>query len=225
MRRLTRSEAPAPAGDGTPRQVRLDLGEPAARCQFPAKGAVPDGFGYRADLIPPDREEALVSAIRELPFRPFDFHGHPGNRRVVSFGLRYDYTGGELRPAPDIPAFLLPLRERAAALADVPAAALVHALVTEYAPGAGIGWHRDRPVFDLVIGISLLAACRLRLRRKIGPGWQRAAILLEPRSAYLLRGAVRWDWQHSIAPMEVTRYSITFRSLKGPAGRRRQSHG
>lgn len=88
-------------------------------------------------------------------------------------------------------------------------------------PAPEVGWHRDRPVFDLVIGISLLAPCRLRLRRKAGTGWQRAAVLLEPRSAYLLRRAIRWEWQHSIAPMDVTRYSITFRSLKAPAGGRR----
>jgi alkylated DNA repair dioxygenase AlkB len=218
MRRSARPGAAAQAGDGTPRQARLDLGEPAARRPFSTKGPIPDGFAYRAGLIPPDQEDALIGAIRELPFKPFAFHGHLGNRRVVSFGLRYDYAGGELRPASDIPAFLLPLRELAAALAGVPAAALIHALVTEYAPGAGIGWHRDRPVFDLVVGISLLAPCRLRLRRKVGTGWQRAAVLLEPRSAYLLRGAVRWAWQHSIAPMEVTRYSITFRSLKDPGG-------
>jgi alkylated DNA repair dioxygenase AlkB len=89
---------------------------------------------------------------------------------------------------------------------------LEHALVTEYAPGAGIGWHRDRPVFADVIGISLLAPCRFRLRRKQGETWQRAALDLAPRSTYLLRGPVRYEWQHSIVPMEELRYSVTFRS-------------
>jgi alkylated DNA repair dioxygenase AlkB len=106
------------------------------------------------------------------------------------------------------------LRDRAAAFAEISPAAFEHALVTEYAPGAGIGWHRDRPVFDDIVGISLGAPCRFRLRRKHGASWERAAIELAPRSAYLLRGPVRREWEHSIPPLDRLRYSVTFRSVK-----------
>jgi alkylated DNA repair dioxygenase AlkB len=135
----------------------------------------------------------------------------------VSFGWHYDFASSRVRPASDMPDFLLPLRDKAAALADIAPEALEHALVTEYMPGAGIGWHRDRPVFDDVIGISLGAACRFRLRRKQGAKWERAAIELAPRSAYLLRGPVRREWEHSIPPLDRLRYSVTFRSVKASA--------
>jgi alkylated DNA repair dioxygenase AlkB len=173
---------------------------------------LPEGLVYRADLISREQETALIEQIAMLPFRPFEFHGYLGNRRTVSFGFRYDFGDHRVHEAEPVPDFLLPMRQRAAEFAGVAAADLVHALVTEYAPGAGIGWHRDRPVFEDVIGISLAAPCRFRLRRKRGHGWERAALNLGPRSAYLLRGPVRYEWQHSIAPMEELRYSITFRS-------------
>jgi alkylated DNA repair dioxygenase AlkB len=173
---------------------------------------LPEGLVYRADLISREQETALIEQIAMLPFRPFEFHGYLGNRRTVSFGFRYDFGDHRVHEAEPVPDFLLPMRQRAAEFAGVAAADLVHALVTEYAPGAGIGWHRDRPVFEDVIGISLAAPCRFRLRRKRGHGWERAALTLGPRSAYLLRGPVRYEWQHSIAPMDELRYSITFRS-------------
>jgi alkylated DNA repair dioxygenase AlkB len=116
--------------------------------------------------------------------------------------------------AQEIPGFLLPLREKAAAFAGLSAEELEHVLVAEYRPGAGIGWHRDRPAFGDVIGVSLVSACRFRLRRKSGTGWERAALRVEPRSVYLLRGPVRWEWQHSIPPGEQLRYSVTFRSVR-----------
>ena len=178
---------------------------------------LPDGFEYRPGLVSPEDEADLIEAFRALDFRPFEFHGYFGNRRTVSFGWHYDFASSRVRPASDMPDFLLRLCDWAAAFARLPAAALEHALVIEYAPGAGIGWHRDRPVFDDVIGISLGAPCRFRLRRKQGNIWQRAAIELQPRSAYLLRGPVRREWEHSIPPLEQLRYSVTFRSLKPSA--------
>lgn len=184
--------------------LQLTLLEPAP--------ALPEGLKYRGDLVSPAEETALIEDIAVLPFRPFEFHGYLGNRRTVSFGFRYDYSDRAVHAAAPIPSFLLPLRDRAADFAGIDADELQHALVTEYARGAGIGWHRDRPVFADVIGVSLLAPCRFRLRRKDGDKWQRAALDLAPRSAYLLRGPVRHDWQHSIAPMEDLRYSVTFRS-------------
>jgi alkylated DNA repair dioxygenase AlkB len=186
--------------------TQLDLLEPAP--------SLPAGLDYRTDFLSPNQESALLARVRALDFREFEFHGYQGKRRVVSFGFRYDFNDAKLRPAEDIPAFLLPLRELAAALAGIPAAALVQALVSEYAPGAGIGWHRDRPVFDKVIGISLVSPCRFRLRRRTNTGWERASLILAPRSAYLLQGSVRTVWEHSIPAAEQLRYSITFRSMK-----------
>ena len=173
-----------------------------------------DGLRYSAELIDMAAEAALIDKIGDLPFRAFEFQGFLGKRRTVSFGMHYDFNGHGLGAADPIPDWLLPTRRHAAAFAGVAEDLLQHVLVTEYAPGAGIGWHRDRPVFGRVIGISLLAPARLRFRRRDGDRWQRAVMLLEPRSAYLLSGPARRDWEHSIAPMEALRYSLTFRSLR-----------
>jgi alkylated DNA repair dioxygenase AlkB len=132
---------------------------------------------------------------------------------VRSFGWRYAFDGSGLHRDEPIPESFLPLRERAACFAGIDATALEHVLVTEYAPGAGIGWHRDRSVFGETIGISLLAGCRLRFRRRIGGTWQRAELFAEPRSIYLLRGPARSEWEHSIPAVERLRYSITLRTL------------
>jgi alkylated DNA repair dioxygenase AlkB len=142
-------------------------------------------------LLSETEETALVRQFAELPFREFEFHGFQGKRRVVSFGWRYDFGGGGLRKAEDIPAFLHPVRAEAAAFAGIPAAKLEHALLTEYPPGATIGWHKDRAVFGRVIGVSLDARCTFRFRRKAGAKWQRASFTAEPRSAYLLDGPAR----------------------------------
>src|SRR5687768_14832318 len=110
---------------------------------------VPDGLRYQRELFDSADEQALIDRVRELPFKEFEFHGYLGKRRVVSFGWHYEFSGaGRLRKADDIPEFLLPLRRRAAAFAKLKPEELQHVLVIEYAPGAGIGWHRDKPVFD-----------------------------------------------------------------------------
>jgi len=174
----------------------------------------PEGFVYRPDFLSAAEEQELAVHLAALDFRPFQFHGFEGARRVVSFGWRYDFNQGGLKPAPPFPGWLAPFRDRAAAFAGVPEAEVAHALLTEYAPGAGIGWHRDRPQFEDVVGISLLAPCRLRFRLREGEGWRRAAADVAPRSAYLLRGPARRLWEHSIAPMATLRYSITFRTFR-----------
>jgi alkylated DNA repair dioxygenase AlkB len=155
-----------------------------------------------------------MSTLERLPFREFEFRGFLGKRRTVSFGWRYDFNVRELQPTGIIQTSLLALRQKVAEFAGRPADGLQHALVTEYSPGAGIGWHKDRPEFADVIGVSLGAPCLLRFRRKQGMRWERASIKLQPRSAYLLRGSARWDWQHSIPAVDTLRYSITFRSLR-----------
>ena len=176
--------------------------------------APPEGFLYQADVLPPEEERGLVEHIRELPLKEFEFHGYVGKRRVLSYGWHYDFGERTLRQTDEIPGFLLPLRERAAAFAGVAPGDLPHALVTEYGPGAAIGWHRDKGVFGDVIGISLLSPCVFRLRRKAGSKWERYSLTAEPRSAYLLRGASRTEWEHSIPAVDALRYSITFRTLR-----------
>ena len=175
--------------------------------------ALPEGFRYQPELIAPHAERTLLDEVRGLPFREFRFHGYVGKRRVISYGWRYDFDDRELRQADDMPPFLLDLREAAAAFAGLDAAALQHVLVTEYAAGAGIGWHRDKAVFGDVIGISLLSPCAFRLRRETAGGWERVSLTAEPRSAYLLRGPSRTEWEHSIPGVDALRYSITYRSL------------
>jgi alkylated DNA repair dioxygenase AlkB len=189
---------------------------------FESAAALPEGMRYVRELISADEEQALIEELRALPFKEFEFHGFLGKRRVVSLGWRYDFNAGGLQKGAELPEFLLPVRERAARFAGLEPASLEHALLIEYAPGAGIGWHRDRPDFADVIGISLLSPCTFRLRRKTGIGWERRSIVTEPRSAYLLRGASRREWEHSILPLETLRYSITLRSLSPRAGQRRR---
>ena len=176
---------------------------------------MPEGFRHTRELITPATERELVARLELLPFRDFEFHGYTGKRRIVSYGWHYDFTARTLRKADDVPPFLLDLRDAAATFAGLEPPSLQHALVTEYRPGAAIGWHRDKAEFGDVVGVSLLAACVFRFRRAVDvKRWQRATLALEPRSAYLLRGPSRIDWEHSIPPVEALRYSVTFRSLR-----------
>jgi alkylated DNA repair dioxygenase AlkB len=186
---------------------------------FGTNTGLPEGLDYRREVLSGAEEKALAERIAALELRPFEFHGFLGNRRTASFGWHYAFGGGGLTRTAELPGWLLALRNRSAALAGLPADALEHALLIEYAPGAGIGWHRDRPVFGDVVGVSLLAPARLRFRRRAGDGWERASLIAEPRSAYVLKGPARTEWEHSIPPMETLRYSVTFRTLLGPAKR------
>lgn len=179
-----------------------------------SRAAPPEGFRYEADVLSPDDERQLALRLGELALQEFEFHGYVARRRVISFGWRYDFGDGRLRQAEATPAFLQPLRKRAAAFAQLRATDLSQVLVTEYRPGAAIDWHRDKAVFEDVIGISLLAPCRLRFRRKAGRGWERHSLTVAPRSAYLLRGTARNEWEHSIPAVAALRYSVTFRSLR-----------
>ena len=180
------------------------------------KQALPEGLRYQPALISRSDEKALVEHVRELPFREFEFHRYLGKRRVVSFGWKYDFSSQRLQKAEEIPDYLRSLRALAALFANLEADAFEQVLVTEYADGAGIGWHRDKAVFGQVVGISLLAPCTLRFRRKAGSTWERSNLLTEPRSAYHLAGPARTEWEHSISRVDTLRYSITFRSMRDP---------
>jgi alkylated DNA repair dioxygenase AlkB len=175
---------------------------------------LPEGFRYEPDLLNANEEADLIRRIQELEFAPFEFHGFVGKRRVISFGWRYDFNGGGLQRIEEIPSFLDPLRLAAARFSAIPASILQQVLVTEYSPAAAIGWHKDRPVFGDVVGVSLLAPCTFRFRRKEGGGWTRRSLTAEPRSGYLLQGPSRTEWEHSIPAVESLRYSITFRTLR-----------
>lgn len=175
--------------------------------------SLPPGFRYQPGVVTPDMQAEALAALTDLPFKAFDFHGFEGKRRVVSFGWRYDFSSERLERTDEMPAFLLSLREAAAGFAGLPPSALQQALVTEYGPGAPIGWHRDKAVFGRIVGVSLLSPCEFRLRQKIGAKWERAKLTVEPGSAYLLSGPARTEWEHSIPPVEHMRYSITFREL------------
>jgi alkylated DNA repair dioxygenase AlkB len=151
--------------------------------------------------------------MEPLPFKGFEFHGYRGKRRVLYFGWRYEFGPGGLQKADEIPTFLLPFRDRAAAFAKLSPGELQQVLLTEYPPGAPIGWHRDTSAFGDVVGISLLSSCAFRFRLKRQGGWDRISLIAEPRSAYLARGAARSEWEHSIPAVERLRYSITFRTM------------
>lgn len=176
---------------------------------------LPEGFIYREDFISVEEEAALLETIGTLEFHEVRMHGVVARRRVIQYGWKYAFDGAKLSEGPELPAFMVPLRERAAALVPIPAEALSEALLTEYPPGAPIGWHRDAPGFGIVVGISLLSACRFRFRRGTGrTRVERISLTLEPRSAYVLNGPARTEWQHSIPEVDTLRYSITFRTLK-----------
>lgn len=171
------------------------------------------GLDYRDDLISENDEAELIARLTALDLTPFRFQGWLGNRKTMSFGWRYDFDNASFSRTEAIPDWLQPLRETAAAFASVDPGDFAHALLARYDPGAGIGWHRDRDVFEKVAGISLNSPAMLRFRQRMAAGFRRASLELAPRSAYLLSGPSRWEWEHRIVPGDALRFSITFRTL------------
>lgn len=187
-------------------------------CDSSAAGiSVVPGLALVEEAVSPAQEAQLCRRIDAAPLAPFKFGQWTGKRLTCSYGSAYDFERSRLTPAPALPDWLTDLREKLVALAQRDAANFVQALVIRYDSGAGIGWHRDRPQFGEVLGLSLGAPCVLRLRRRTGGGFERRKIDLPPRSLYRLTGEVREQWEHSIAPMEQRRWSVTFRSLRGEA--------
>jgi len=198
-----------------PPSIQPDLfGAAPAQPGSPDEGW-PAGLAFHPDVLAADEEASLLARLALLPVEPFRFQQWTGKRRVASFGWRYDFTDASFAAAQPVPDWLVPVQERVAASAGLTAADLAQVMVTRYDPGAGIGWHRDRPVFDEVHGLSLGTPAVLRLRRRTDAGFERFALPLPPGSLYSLRGTAREAWEHSIAPIGELRWSITFRTLRG----------
>lgn len=177
---------------------------------------LPVGMRYQRELITADEEHELLQFLGELPFQEARYKEWQAKRRIVSYGGRYDFNLNRLLHAEPIASFLHPLRERIAQWSGIPAAQFEQALINEYRPGTELGWHRDAPDFESVVGVSLAGMARMRLRPyppTTGRSAEATALDLEPRSAYILAGASRWKWQHAISPTKALRYSITFRTL------------
>jgi alkylated DNA repair dioxygenase AlkB len=183
---------------------------------FAAPLGLPEGFRYAPEFLSAAQEASLLVQIRALPFEQAQYREWRARRRIVSFGGRYDFSRQQLQAAPPLPQFLEPLRAQVAAWAGLAAPEFAQAIVAEYQPGAPLGWHRDVADFEHVVGVSLHGHARLRLRPWPPKPHERAAhaIDLAPRSAYVMRGAVRWGWQHAVSPPKELRYSITFRTRR-----------
>lgn len=185
-----------------------------AAARVPTVAEEPGGLVYVPGFVTDDEERSLVAAFDAGGFEEVRMRGQAALRTVCHFGYRYEYEGWRLVPAEPLPDFVAWLRDRAAALADLESAELTETLVTRYPPGAGIGWHRDAPLFGpRVVGVSLLSPCRMRFQRRTGGMRRVHELQLAPRSAYLLAGAARWSWQHSIPAVAALRYSVTFRTV------------
>jgi alkylated DNA repair dioxygenase AlkB len=190
---------------------------------FSTDTAGPQGLRYQPDFISTDEESDLFGRIRQVPLAPFQFGAYEGKRRVASFGWRYDYSHQKLEQADDLPPWLAPLIARVEGFANLPASAVRQVLCTEYEHGAGIGWHRDKPHFDDIFGLSLASACKFRFRRRTGSTWERFTLEAQPRSLYVMSGESRHVWEHSIPPVEAARYSITFRTMAAKRERGRST--
>jgi alkylated DNA repair dioxygenase AlkB len=183
---------------------------------FARPTALPEGFVYERDFLSEQDETSLLETIRLLPFQEAQYREWQAKRRIVSYGGRYDFTHQTLKEAPAIAEFLHPLRDRIARWTGISAADLHHAMIAEYRPNTRLGWHRDVPNFEEIIGVSLLGAARMRLRPYPPKKGDRAvhALELKPRPVYRMRGPARWEWQHAISPTKELRYSVTFRTLR-----------
>ena len=179
--------------------------------------ALPRGLSYASEFIGAQQERDLLQRIAGLPLTVARYKQYTAKRRTLSYGRQYDFDSNTLSEAEPVPAFLFPLRDEVANWVDIPAETFIHALISEYRSGTALGWHRDVPDFEVVVGISLANPCRMRFRPyPAANGQQRRSFDLElqPRSAYLMRDDARWRWQHAISPTKGLRYSITFRTLR-----------
>lgn len=179
------------------------------------KAGPPAGLRHADNFVSPDIEKALIHEISTLPLTPFQFGRYEGKRRIASFGFGYDYTLRRLTEAAPIPEWLGDVIRNVEAFGG-PSTRIQQVLCTEYDVGVGIGWHRDKPHFDRIFGLSLGSDCKLRFRRSASTKWERFALEAKARSIYLMSGSSRTEWEHSISAVPDKRYSITFRTMAGP---------
>ena len=174
----------------------------------------PDGLLLRPEVISRQEETALLERFETLHWDAIVIRGQAARRTARHFGLSYDYEARTPEPGEAITDWVEPPRRAAAELAGVASEDLVEVLLQRYPAGSTIGWHRDAPAFGIVIGISLLGSVRLRFQRGRREQRRTWEVALAPRSGYVLAGAARWSWEHSIPPAKELRYSITFRTLR-----------
>ncbi len=150
--------------------------------------------------------------------QPFIFQGYTANRKVASFGFDYRFTNRKLNKGKEIPPEFKSLIKKVSAKLKISPADFAELLVTEYPPESVINWHRDAPPFDLIAGVSLLSDCIFRLRPQEKLRQTKGNVIcftVKRRSHYVISRISRSEWQHSIAPVKNTRYSITLRTLLG----------
>jgi alkylated DNA repair dioxygenase AlkB len=184
---------------------------------FGEKADQPAGFTIESNFVSVDEERALIRHISELPLGAVQFGAFEGKRRVASFGWRYDYSRQTLEQAVPLPDWMTSLASRVERIFQLPNGAIQQILCTEYEEGVGIGWHRDKPHFDEIFGLSLASACKFRFRRRLNDSWQRLTFDIEPRSLYRISGEARHVWEHSIPLVPARRYSVTFRTMAAAA--------
>jgi alkylated DNA repair dioxygenase AlkB len=184
---------------------------------FADRDTGPEGLRYEQEFVSRTTEAELIAHLQVLPLQPFQFGAYEGKRRVASFGFRYDYASRRLEEAEPIPGWLTSVIRSVEKVGELPAGSVQQVLCTEYDAGVGIGWHRDKPHFDTIFGLSLRASCKFRFRRSAGDKWERFTLTAEPRSLYMMSGESRQVWEHSIPAVEERRYSITFRTMKADA--------
>jgi alkylated DNA repair dioxygenase AlkB len=191
---------------------------------FGATLSLPEGLMYRQDFITREEETVLLAAIRALPLQEARYRQYTARRRTINFGAAYDFQQHRATPAPVLPQFLDPIRERAAEWIGIAPGDFVQTLIAEYQPGTPLGWHRDVPDYEIIFAVSLASACRIRFRRyPWNPAEKKDIFAIEPapRSAYVLRDDARWKWQHSVPAVQELRYSITLRTLNLRCAKRR----
>jgi alkylated DNA repair dioxygenase AlkB len=187
----------------------------------PPVPVLPEGMAFQEGFLTEQEEQALAWVIEQLPLQPMQYRQFTARREVASFGGQYDFSAGRLDQAQALPPALHPLRDKVAGWLGIAPDAFTQALVARYSEGTPLGWHRDVPDFEDVVGVSLLGEAVMRFRPYPPRDLKRSDVLklvLRPRSIYLLRGPARWGWQHSVAPVRSLRYSITFRTARKRQG-------
>jgi alkylated DNA repair dioxygenase AlkB len=206
-----------------PGQAQADLFAGEAQPTLQPRAPLPEGMVYELEFLTSEEEARWIEVAASLPIKEMNYRGYTARRRVASYGGTYDFQAHRLETAEPLPRELEPLRAKVAAWVGVPPESFTQVLVAEYSEGTPLGWHRDVPDFEDVVGVSLLSEAIMRFRPYPPKEPKSAGVIklaVQPRSIYLLRGPSRWGWQHSVSPTKALRYSITFRTARRPQARR-----